>query len=321
MTRKAGAKKGDKYAESLDLKNRTIYVAGNDNKLPDPNDHVIIHLNTEPSANIPEPATSAMIDAYNNHGTDFSYLSGNSGSTFDNKLSDSLDLNINPRTVVLLEEFCKKTDTGEWPCNTSVHCHWCCHPFDGTPVSLPIKMTMTADSTDIQKCETIGCFCSFQCAAAYNFDRCNDSDDMWERYAMLNRLYFEYQLDNGVSPNVINRILPAPCKYVLTMFGGHMNITEFRACSMPKEYVQHNDETCTKAGTFVDVLKIPMTHIPQHVEEVNEIDVMQPLKFIPVDQDRINRVKEKLQLRRTKPLLDSRNTLDQVMNLTISSTD
>jgi hypothetical protein len=48
---------------------------------------------------------------------------------------------------------------------------------------------------------------------------------------------------------------------------------------------------------------------------------MQPLKFIPVDQERINRVKEKLQLRRTKPLVNARNTLDQEMNLTISSTE
>jgi hypothetical protein len=220
------------------------------------------------------------------------------------------------RYSTLLEEFAKKTDCGEWPISTNVHCHWCCHAFNTSPVSLPFRIHMRDDAT-IQKCEVQGCFCSFQCAAAFNFESNSDIDDVWEKYAMLNRLYYDY-MNNLGEEDPMGRIIPAPSRFTLQMFGGYLSIDEFRAKSMPKTMLQRNGESSVQGGTFVDVLRTPMSFVPQQVEEINEADVSRPLKFIPVDQDRINKVREKIILKRSKPLVNSKHTLDHIMNLRIT---
>jgi hypothetical protein len=294
-------KKATKKTKKIDTE-RAMYVAGADNKLADRNDHIIIHLATENDERIPQPASSSSLDMHAAH-------------TFDTPY-DSVAFSTS-RSVTLLEEFSKKTDAGEWPSETNVACHWCCHPFQGTPVSLPTKMVNSPDSPRISSCDVEGCFCSFQCAAAHNFST-GDSDNMWERYAMLNRLYFDKSIAEGMQPDAIGKVVPAPSRLVLVMFGGHMTIEEFRSRSVPREYLSHHDERLRGNAKFVDVLHTPLSFVPAHVDEINDIDVMQPLKFIPVDQDRIERVKEKLQLKRSKPLVNSPHTLDNVMNLRIS---
>jgi hypothetical protein len=55
--------------------------------------------------------------------------------------------------------------------------------------------------------------------------------------------------------------------------------------------------------------------LTQQIEEINESDINNELRYIPVDTERINRYKEKIHLKRTKPINTSENTLDQAMNL------
>jgi hypothetical protein len=114
------------------------------------------------------------------------------------------------------------------------------------------------------------------------------------------------------------RVLPAPPRTCLKMFGGYMDIAEFRAKTLARSWQSSIGMAGSSRGTMIDVMEHPFTFVPQQIEEINEADVTQPLKFIPVDHDHINQVKEKLQLKRTKPLVNSKNTLDHVMNVRIS---
>ena len=64
-----------------------------------------------------------------------------------------------------------------------------------------------------------GCFCSPECAAAYNFNQYS-SDEVWEYTRLLNLLYKDLYKE---------KIKLAPPRNSLDIFGGHMNIQEFRS--------------------------------------------------------------------------------------------
>jgi len=95
----------------------------------------------------------------------------------------------------------------------------------------------------------------------------------------------------------------APDRLCLTMFGGYMDIRAFRAY-------------CKSYNRLTLVNFPPMQTMTQHVEEINEGDVrcMHP-SYIPLDHNRANRAQSKIVLKRTKPLVNSKNTLDRAMNL------
>lgn len=288
---------------------RTKYVAGKSADLPAPREHVIVHLNIERDQ---EGVAHAALP-YDSSSTDFAYIdsAADSNAQSDAPVPEG-GTSDTPRYSMILEEFANKTDCGNWPASTNAHCFWCCHAFSNSPVSLPLSLQVRGD--DI-KGQVQGCFCSFQCATAFNFDSNNDVDDMWAKYTMLNRLYAEHNANEGVS-DPVGRVLPAPPRVALQMFGGPMSIEAFRAKSQPKVTVQRNGDVARDGGTFVDVLRVPLAYVPQQIEEINEADVARPLRFIPVDQDRINKVREKLQLKRSKPV-NSKNTLDNIMNIRI----
>ena len=60
-----------------------------------------------------------------------------------------------------------------------------------------------------------------------------------------------------------------------------------------------------------------MMTLTQQIEEINESDINSEFKYIPLDTDRINKYKEKIKLKRTKPITEFKNTLDHAMNLKI----
>lgn len=280
-------------------------------------EHVIVHLNTS-CDNERNPDTgdvsSSDVKPYD-ASDDFSFIK-ESVSPRKPIADDKQENYVQVRTDVqtLLREFQKRTIDGDWPSNTNVHCHWCCHAFEGCPIAIPTRVDTNSEGQP--RWEVCGCFCSFQCAAAYNFDNNDDSDDMWENYALLNRMYSECNILN-VDNIVEDRVFPAPPRQSLKMFGGYMSIEEFRSKTMPKTYTMQNGESSISRGNIVDLLRYPMMFVAQQIDEINEADITQPLKFIPVDQEHINKVKEKLQLKRTKPLINSNHTLDRVMNLRI----
>ena len=98
--------------------------------------------------------------------------------------------------------------------STNIHCWWCCHSFKTTPFPLPNKYYNN-------NYHVFGNFCSPSCACAYNIDL-NDHK-IWERNTLILKLYNELTNDN------LRNIYPAPPKQILKVFGGNIDIDEFRS--------------------------------------------------------------------------------------------
>lgn len=154
-------------------------------------------------------------------------------------------------------------------------CWWCCHTFDAVATGLPEKYF----ENDFYM---HGHFCSFNCAHAYNINM-NDLK-IWERYALLNL----FRKKVGLSTD--KRILPAPPRQILKMFGGQMTIEQFREnnINLNKEY-RH--------------LLPPFIPINGIIEEINK-----NVHKIPTNCN--------LKVKRTKPLPGINNNLFQLMKKT-----
>lgn len=196
--------------------------------------------------------------------------------------------------IKLLMEFDEKCKNGEWPSTTSVHCYWCCHRFQNAPVGIPLSY-----NDDLKKFMVYGCFCSCECAAAYNMESKESSDEIMTRYSLLNMM----ARDLGCADMVVR---PAPSRLILNMFGGPMTVENFRS-------------RCCHSSKLVLVNFPPMMTVTQQVEEVNQRELRSEYRYIPIDNERVNKYKEKIKLKRTKPVVDYRTTLDHSMNLRIYS--
>lgn len=110
------------------------------------------------------------------------------------------------------------------PSKTDVCCWWCTYNFETIPVYIP----------ELYHSETFyvfGCFCSFNCAAAYNLNM-NDYK-IKDRHSLLMNMAI-----NVYKKNIDLEIFIAPQREVLEKFGGPVGIIEFRKNfkSCAKEY-------------------------------------------------------------------------------------
>lgn len=204
---------------------------------------------------------------------------------------ESMGFQSNPHTlkvVELLKDFEEKNKNKEWPQTTNISCYWCCHQFTSAPFGIPLKFNSEEGRFDV-----FGCFCSLECASAYNFDATESHDEIWERYSLINMLAKKIGYQDNVKA--------APSRLALVMFGGYLSIEAFR-------------NYCT-TGKIVNINFPPMMTLTQQIEEINECEISMDRVYIPVDNDRINKYKEKLCLKRSKPVNTHENTLDHTMNL------
>ncbi len=187
----------------------------------------------------------------------------------------------------ILVEFINANMYQEWPDQTNVHCWWCCNQFEGAPCCLPEYVRR-------DKFYVSGCFCSFNCAASYNF---NKNDNMvWERYSLLNLMYKKLYNVSFV------KIEMAPPREVLKMFGGYMEIEEFR-------------NYCIKQDRRFQVIKPPLIAIIPKIEEH-----IYP-KNKAVNENIVNSTQNKLKLTRSKPLIAEKSTIKTFMNITTKKDD
>ncbi len=114
------------------------------------------------------------------------------------------------------------------PKKTNICCWWCTYNFDWLPTYLPEKYS---DG----KFYVSGCFCSFNCAAAYNLKL--DDGKVWERYSLIKQLYYMINKDKITNITDIDINIAGP-KELLEKFGGQMTITEYRKNSkiLGREY-------------------------------------------------------------------------------------
>jgi len=114
------------------------------------------------------------------------------------------------------------------PTTTDLCCWWCTCQFDNLPTYLPEKYS---DNNFYVSC----CFCSFNCAGAYNLSL--GDDKIWNRYSLLKLMYFMINKNkiNSISDIEINIAGP---KELLKKYGGPMTIDEYRKNSkiLGREY-------------------------------------------------------------------------------------
>ena len=176
-------------------------------------------------------------------------------------------------------EFNEHNKKQKWPNSTNIDCLWCCHSFDSFPFGIPIK-----NYEDIFY--MFGNFCSAECGAAYNFDNINTCES-YERYSLINYLY---------SSN--KEIKLAGPRLSIKKFGGQLSINEFRK----------NNNIYNKN---YKLLIPPMISLIPLIEEVNLSN-----ENINIDNnDNLFNLDSELKLKRSKPLPDNFNTLENCMNL------
>ena len=104
----------------------------------------------------------------------------------------------------------------EWPSSCKICCWWCCNTFETIPCTLPMK------HDPLRKRYTFtGIFCSWNCTKSYN----NNMSDhkRYERNGLITLLIKDlYGIENAL------KIKPAPPRETLKMFGGYLDIEEFR---------------------------------------------------------------------------------------------
>jgi hypothetical protein len=183
---------------------------------------------------------------------------------------------------ILLKDMVMNKD---WCEHCPYWCYWDCHPFESSPFGIPTKYKD-------DKFFVFGCFCSLECAAAYNFYGQENINDMWENYNLLNMLSNKIAYKFCVNPAISRRCLQS--------FGGPLTIDQFREKN--------------KSNKKYNILTYPMVSLVEHVEEVNETSSYSTKLncFIPLDKSRICKIEEA-----NKDLLLSKTKthLEQCMNL------
>lgn len=118
-------------------------------------------------------------------------------------------------------------------------CFWCCHNIEYKVYGMPVSYDSINDTYSLY-----GTFCSLQCANAYNFSVHNGSDKVWEVNSMIQML--------GKIHGIKNYIRPAPSRYLLKMFNGTLDISEFRKL--------HNNTLTTHLLNLPPMISISSCH-------------------------------------------------------------
>jgi hypothetical protein len=192
----------------------------------------------------------------------------------------------------LMVQYQDKNRLQALPEKTDIHCFWDCHEFSGTPCVIPSNI-----SEGVWR--VYGNFCSPNCATAYLFSQRLDAGEQWERYSKLNRLYHNF------CQSASQGIQAAPAREILRIFGGSLDITEYR-------------ELLFQPSIRVDVLTPPMVSIIQSMD-TKPIDFYEAaLKnvFIQNDGEKLQKAGAMgLKLRRSKPIREKENTLEFCMKI------
>jgi len=181
------------------------------------------------------------------------------------------------------------------PKESDIWCWHCSHPFLGHAVPLPIKY-----DSRTQVWKTIGTFCSWGCAKAWNWD-----SGIGYRSGIRGELL---TLLKKRTIGKLERTVPAPPRTCLRVFGGTLTIQEFRKQST--------------AGIITECLPEKMIAIEtvvhsRRVENARKAAVRGPDLKETVNFEGTMQKNETLRLKRPKPMPSSNDVLARAMGLEI----
>lgn len=182
----------------------------------------------------------------------------------------------------LLKSVLDKVVADRYSAQTS--CFWCCHKFHWTPVYSPISYDAYKN---IYTCE--GHFCSPECALAYIYNDNRHSDSTkWNRHSLLRFLYNDLYKERTLSP--------APPKTLLRMFGGPLDIEQYREYTM-------NDNHIVLSELYPVRLLFPSMNVQAPLRDIK--------KYVSLSTDVVEKASEQLRLKRSKPVNVNIPTLDK----------
>ena len=189
----------------------------------------------------------------------------------------------------ILYQFIDSNKEKVWPESTNICCWWCCHSFQNTPCSLPYSYKKN-------KFYVKGIFCSFNCAASYNFSM-NDNN-IHERYSLLNLMYKKLYYRKFIKINL------APPRESLKMFGGYLDIEEFR-------------NYCLENERIFNLIEPPLISIIPKIEESINQKNLNSGTGVHVNENILQKTQDSLKLKRSKPIFNPNNSLQTFMDLKI----
>lgn len=163
-------------------------------------------------------------------------------------------------------------------------CWWCCHDHDGDSLSLPYRYDQMRN-----KFYTCGNFCSWSCMKSYAIDKYGD---MRGSIISGNIIVMRKQLYGK-----IGSIKPAPDRFKLNVFGGHLTIEEFRENNIKDVDIEPNEINSEEIVSIV----IP---IQKSVKKLSDIQ-------------NSTHSNDALKLKRSKPLKRTQNNLESALGLII----
>jgi hypothetical protein len=195
------------------------------------------------------------------------------------------------KQIDLLHNLAISYEGTKWPQTSNICCFWCCHSFDNTPWGIPKKY-----NADTGIFTMYGIFCTPNCVLAHLLRHESNNISLWEQVSLLNLLHYKiYETDEN--------IIPAPDNVCLRMFGGPLNIQEFRALTIK------NDKK-------YNVNFPPCVIITPVLEETKKV-FNQDSYCIPIDKKRINKIQTELKIKRTNNVY--KNSLENVMNISYNN--
>lgn len=209
-------KRGRKSKQHIEIINKEYNLTKKEIKNSIQED-IIVKLDIKP-----EDLENKNIKPYNFTENDFMFIQQQKNQS--NKIKKEVDVvvkdehikkngYIQRKLMPIQMEFINKSGNHKLPLTTNVACFNCCHQFITQPIGIPVKKIK-----DIYHVK--GIYCSFACCARAIFEM---DEQPWESYSLLMLLHKEM---TGVES--ISKIKLAPPKETLKMFGGTLEIEEYR---------------------------------------------------------------------------------------------
>lgn len=174
--------------------------------------------------------------------------------------------------------------------NQGTSCFWCCHPFHWKASLIPVSYDAYEN---MYACE--GHFCSPECALAHLYSDPNLSDiTRWTRHALLADMYRTLYTKRDLTP--------APPRTTLRMFGGPLDIEQFR------EYIANAE----------DMVAVQLPPLRLHMPSMNiQGPVRDVKKFVALSHETVEKAKGEMRLKRSKPVHTNVATLDKCMSTNV----
>jgi len=166
--------------------------------------------------------------------------------------------------------------------STGTACFWCCHPFGWTPTVLPLSYDAYENMYTAE-----GHFCSPECGLSYLYADPHLSDmQRWTRHCLLVDMYRSLYKSKEITP--------APPRATLRLFGGPLDIEQYR------EYTTGSE----------DMVAVQLPPLRLHVPSMNvQGPVRDVKKFVSLSQETVDKASKELRLKRNKPVQNNVRTL------------